>query len=207
MHRGVLFVIVAIFTACIAMLATPQIIDRLPASISHYERFDLSPASGSFVQVSILHLDDGFEPAPIGTIKITVDPPSRVLAIIEIDPKTMMARYPGDRWRPSAQTFTPGVVQTVFATTGINSPAASQEANDIVNGVNAIIERKSVSWGSNWASAVPWTTTTRHVPGWYWKACFGGFAAIGLITFILLATRSPKTPSSRYSGERVGERG
>src|SRR5262249_42201348 len=95
MPRGVLFLIVTIFTACVAIIATPFIVDRLPTFISHYERVDLVPASGAFVTVYMYHLDDGFWPAPVGTVKVVIDPPSRVLAIIEVDPKSMTARYPG----------------------------------------------------------------------------------------------------------------
>jgi len=189
MHRGILFVVVALFTIVATSILTPIIVRHLPVFSAYYQRVDLVPKSGAFVNVSILHSEDGFEPTPLGVIKIVIDPPSRVLAIIEVDPKTMMAKYPGIGWKPSAGTFSASVIRTVFATTGISAGPTSPEANDIVNGVNGIIQRMPLSWGTSWSSVGGWSRTTRYTPRWYWTACYSAFAAIGLATFLWLARR------------------
>jgi hypothetical protein len=152
---------------------------------------ELSPKSKAFVDVRFSH--DGFGWEPVGVIKMVLDPPSRINAIMEIDPTAARCRYPSTNWKKIETEFDLDAILDMMRTTGIDpgDPNAIADAKEMEQIVRDIAAGKSTVFGPVWSSTHVnrWVTASR--PKWYVAATYGAWAIVALIVILRCNRKGP----------------
>jgi hypothetical protein len=153
---------------------------------------ELAPRSGAFVQVDIFDAGFGYFPKP-KVVKLVLDPPSRITAVMEVNLTGMSCNYPSENWQRANAPFDSNALLDMMNTTGIDParPEAIADANEIARIVTAIaagkqstitLEHTDARWRSThinrwqranrprWHVAIPyicWLIVTLAIFAWW----------------------------------------
>lgn len=183
-HLALLALLALGIVAPLAWLATPTIVRLLPTQHSQGEMLELTPASRVFVGVDIFHEGFGFFPGP-GTIKLVLDPPSRVNAIMEVDPTAARCRYPGQNWKTVETPFDANAILAMMRTTGIDTShaAAIEDAGRMESIVRDISNGRIPQPRAGWSASHVNRWSRGYRPAWYWVGSFAAWTFVGIQLF------------------------